>query len=91
MCLKCVGKCPANAETAFRASIAAQLGQVNGQVNGEYINSTEKVQCICAQGHVCYPIPSSIQQGHGMCLKCARLCPEETEEAFKANITALGG
>jgi very-short-patch-repair endonuclease len=87
MCLKCAGCCPDEAEKAFNASIAAQ----GGRIVGEYIRSADGIHCICAKGHDCYPLPSGIRQGQGMCRKCTGLCPEEAEKAFKASIVAHGG
>lgn len=66
-CIKCAGHCPEQAEEAFHEFISAQ----GGRVIGRYVDSQERVQCICAVGHECYPIPNAIQQGKWMCRKCA--------------------
>ena len=68
MCLKCVNLCPKQAKDNFYNNIK----KLGGKVIGEYVNSSKSVECECEKGHKCYPIPSSIQQGCGMCPKCSR-------------------
>jgi hypothetical protein len=62
-----------------------------GSVKGKYKGARVKVECVCPEGHMCYPMPSNIQRGRGMCLKCAGQCPEQAESNFRETITEKGG
>jgi len=68
MCKICVGKDSHIAEENFFETIE----KLGGIVVGEYTNALSKVECICRNGHVCHPIPNSIQQGQGICCQCTQ-------------------
>ena len=87
MCKKCAGLCPIEAENNFIKNIEG----LGGKVVGEYEGCHTPIKCLCKNNHVCYPIPSKIQQGQGMCKKCANICPEQAKENFVENIKNLGG
>jgi hypothetical protein len=87
MCKKCAGNCPEEAEKNFIANIE----RLDGRVVGKYLYSYEKVECICKNGHNCYPRPGDVRNGHGMCRKCINLCPVEAEKKFVSNVEKMGG
>jgi hypothetical protein len=58
---------------------------------GEYKNTDTPVKCLCKANHECSPRPTHIQQGDGMCLKCAGKCPAQGKENFIRRIEELGG
>ncbi len=87
MCRICTGRDPETSKQNFYANIE----RLEGKVIGEYVNSMTKIECICSKGHTCYPTPSSIQQGQGMCLICVGLDPETSKQNFYANIKRLDG
>jgi very-short-patch-repair endonuclease len=87
MCKKCANRCSEQAAEAFEASIVA----LGGRLVGVYTGAEVPVHCVCAFSHDCYPAPHTVQQGHGMCLKCAGLCPIEAAKAFEAAIMSMGG
>ncbi len=43
---------------------------MGGQIIGKYLSNHFPVECVCIHGHTCYPRPSSVQQGQGMCNQC---------------------
>jgi len=67
ICRACVGRDPGTAEAAFRARIA----ELGGVVVGGYAGKGNPVACLCPEGHECAPRPNDIQQGIGMCGRCA--------------------
>jgi hypothetical protein len=87
MCIKCAGHCPEESEKNFIENI----GKLGGRIIGKYERSDTKVECLCFNNHICFPTPNSVQQGGGMCIKCAGQCPEEAEKNFIKNIKKLGG
>jgi hypothetical protein len=87
MCLKCVNHCPIECERRFIESIT----WMGGVVVGKYKYSNVPVDCICVNNHECSPQPASIQQGHGMCLKCVNHCPVQSEENFLKAIAEMKG
>jgi hypothetical protein len=66
ICRSCSGKDPATAEAAFRARVAA----LGGAVIGSYVNCLTPVHVRCRAGHSCWPWPSSIRRGQGLCRSC---------------------
>jgi len=87
VCQICAGHDRETAEGAFRAALealgAAQLGP--------YVNNHTRVRARCAEGHECFPLPTHVQRGYGICLSCARQDPVAAEAAFRARIAELGG
>jgi hypothetical protein len=37
---------------------------------GEWVDTTVAVECVCAEGHSCFPWPNNTQRGVGICRKC---------------------
>ena len=55
------------AEAAFRARVE----ELGGEVLGEWQGASAPVACRCAAGHECNPWPTTVQQGGGICRRCA--------------------
>lgn len=87
MCRKCINRCPKDSEKNFIKNIE----KLGGKIIGKYINSTTKIECVCPNNHICYPVPQKIKIGRGMCKKCSGCCPEEAEKKFITNVDKLGG
>jgi len=87
ICAKCSNNCPIESKENFYKNIEF----LEGKVIGEYIGSNSKVLCVCKNGHICTPTPTSIQQGRTMCLKCVDNCPIQAGEQFCDKIKGLGG
>jgi hypothetical protein len=87
-CKTCAGKDPAIAEAKFRVRLA-ELGctplyeEYRGRRQGHHVR--------CVVGHVCYPSPASLQQGHGPCLICAKRDSATAEAAFRSRLAEVGG
>ena len=64
---------------------------MGGHVLGKYSGVNTPVECVCSQGHRCYPRHHSVRQGRGMCQVCAGREFETAKEAFFQRIEALGG
>lgn len=79
ICNKCLNRCPDQAATNFYNTIRENF---HGIIIGEYINNSSPIECLCVNTHLCYPIPSSIQQGQGICKKCANRCSEQSAQNF---------
>lgn len=67
VCGVCAGNTPAAGEAAFRRRVAEE-GAV---LLGTYVNNRTKVQVRCCNGHECWPDPSSVNGGQGVCRECA--------------------
>jgi hypothetical protein len=74
ICGTCVGMSPAVAEADFIQRVAV----LGGTVLGKYIKSVAPVLVRCPAGHDCYPIPSNIRRGQGIC----RLCKGKVWDVF---------
>lgn len=76
-------------ERRFIKNIEDKLG---GNVIGEYKGNEMPVECICKEGHQCFPCPNSIRNGRGMCNICVRHDPETSKINFVTSIEEkLGG
>jgi hypothetical protein len=69
-CRACAGKDPVTAEAAFLARLA-ELGAV--PLYEKYCGNARGHHVKCACGHDCWPRPGDVQQGDGICAKCARM------------------
>lgn len=67
ICPTCSGKDPAASEAKFLARLR-ELGAV--PLYETWTSSHEGHHVRCAAGHDCYPMPSSVNQGHGVCRFC---------------------
>ena len=47
-------------------------------------------ECICPNGHTCYPRPNAVKQGKGVCLTCAGQNMDEAAARFAANLEKFG-
>ena len=85
-CRVCAGNDPATAETAFRARLA-ELGAV--PLYEKYLGANRPHHVRCAEGHDCWPAPTSVQRGQGICRECAGVDPATTEAAFRSRLAEL--
>jgi hypothetical protein len=74
--------CAKNDPELSKYNFTNKIIEYGGSVIGEYQNANSKIKCICKNNHVCYPYPSNIQQGHGMCNKCS----QSAGEIFISNV-----
>ena len=68
ICWTCSGRNPRPAEAAFRARLA-ELGAT--LLEPTYLGAHGQHQARCAAGHKCLAQPNKVQQGHGICHRCA--------------------
>ena len=62
-----------------------------GRVIGKFVSSTTKVECVCPEGHVCYPTLNTLKEGFGMCTDCRPNSLLSGEKKFRQRIKNLGG
>jgi hypothetical protein len=67
------------------------IESLGGTVAERYQTNSIPIKCICKNGHVCYPFPSSVQQGQGICKICAGKDPLVAENRFRDQIKRLNG
>ena len=72
-------KDPVTAGSNFRKRIA----ELGGTIHGEYQGQNTPIKCVCDKGHECYPLPSTVRDGGGMCTICSRKDPIEVHNLFK--------
>ena len=72
ICLVCVGNDKGTAKKNFIMLVEKKH---KGKVMGLYVNAKTLVECMCKNGHKCYPKPNYVQQGDGIC----SLCKNKTE------------
>lgn len=68
ICRTCAGQDPVVAEMRFRKQLR-MLGAVPVYTQWRGVNRPHHVRCIA--GHDCYPHPSNVVSGQGICLPCA--------------------
>lgn len=68
-----------------------RVNELGGQVIGKYIKNNIKVECICINNHKCYPFPTNVIQGGGLCNICVGHDSATAEKKFFEKITRLGG
>ena len=68
ICATCAGKDPAAAEAAFRARLE-ELGATLLEPEWRGVGNPHLVKCL--EGHLTRPLPTNVQQGHGICRFCA--------------------
>jgi hypothetical protein len=66
-------------------------GKVVGRVTSEDIKATDKIECICSNGHTCYVHVSNLRTGGGLCNVCNGMCPVEASKKFYSKIIESGG
>lgn len=87
MCSTCSLTSPEKAKENFYAN----LEKIGAKPLEEYTRCDIKVKVICKNNHQCDVIPSSLVQGRGICLKCANICPIDSERKFREKIESMGG
>jgi hypothetical protein len=87
ICAICAGQSPAVAEAAFRERLT-ELGAT--LIERTWLGAMKKHHVICRGGHDVYTKPNWIQQGRGLCRRCAGLDPRDAEAAFRARLAELG-
>lgn len=78
---------------AFNDTVEAQGGAV---LETEWLGADTPHHAICAEGHDCWPVPSSVKGGQGICGPCGIIKRTTTIKArtwarFKSHVEALGG
>jgi very-short-patch-repair endonuclease len=83
MCIICAGIDPVTAENTFRKLVS----EMKGVVVGSYINGDTRIECICGNGHVCHPLPCSVNSGRSICRRCTK---SRGEKKLEQLLTKLG-
>lgn len=91
-CRTCAGKDPVVAEAAFRRRLAELDAEL---LEPKYLGSKRPHHVRCANGHDCWPAPTQLSQGTGICRKCAHqqidsLLSRGAEARFLARLAVLG-
>jgi hypothetical protein len=71
-CKKCAGNDPEQCQEKFVKKLAEKGGKLHE--TAVYVNNRTKIACVCKNGHLCYPTPSNVLGGQGICEKCM-MCP----------------
>jgi hypothetical protein len=79
-CAACAGVDSKLAASTFYA-LAASVGII---VVGSYINNSTPIECICLNGHTCYPRPNDVKRGVGWCGSCAKRSKKTAADNFYA-------
>lgn len=87
ICPACSGNSPEHAAARFRA----RLEELGATLLEPYVTTKTPVRVRCAAGHECWPAPSCVLAGQGVCAICAKRDPATAEAAFRARIAELGG
>lgn len=91
------GICPtcrggSHGEIAAAAAFRARLAELGAELlEPEWLGNRSKHRAICAEGHGCYPTPSGVRRGQGICRTCADRDPITAAAAFYARVAELGG
>jgi hypothetical protein len=87
-CRTCAGRDPKSTEAAFRACLAAAGAT---PAYDRWLDSLKRHHVVCAAGHDCYPYPTNVLRGIGLCRICSRRDPGAAEAAFRTLVATLGG
>lgn len=79
ICLICANRSSEAAATKFYQFIKDQ----GGYTLENYTKSKIRVLSVCNKGHICTPLPYSINSGGKMCFRCCQRCPEAAKERFE--------
>ena len=85
ICRTCSGTDPKLVHCAFYRRVE----ELGGRVVGTYVSATQPVECICGVGHTCWPKPSKLRQGRGLCRICSGKDPATAEAASAREWKAL--
>jgi len=83
LCKTCAGHDPAASEQEFINNVAA----LGGTVVGKYKYSSQPVECLCQHDHKCFPRPSDLRKGIGMCARCRQ---SQGEQMLGNHLEELG-
>jgi hypothetical protein len=86
ICRTCAGLDPKVAAAGFKA----KLTELDATLLEPYKGCNKPHHVRCANGHDCYPWPTSVKQGRGVCKICAGRDPETAEANFLARLAELG-
>jgi hypothetical protein len=84
-------KCARNSPEQSWENFVKNIEKLGGKVTGEYKGKDVPVECICKNGHICYPQPGNINNGQGMCKICVGIDSDTAKLNFYKNIERLGG
>lgn len=74
-------------EAAYRQRLAELGAEL---LEPEWLGHTKKHHVRCSKGHDCYPQPSGVLRGQGVCVPCGGRDRAAAETAFRARLAALG-
>jgi hypothetical protein len=75
-----------NAASEFESSVKEQ----GGIMRGKYTDAITPVECECRVGHVCYPVPTRVARGGGICNACAGHNQAVNEAEFRQFLDEQG-
>jgi very-short-patch-repair endonuclease len=83
MCKMCARNDASASEETFRKLVS----EMKGVVIGSYVNNFTPVECLCLNGHACYPHPQSVNVGNGICRHCRKSHGERKLEQLLTKLT----
>src|SRR6266566_4479899 len=87
VCRICAGLDPETVALNFR-EILKMLGAT--LIDTEWRGNQKRYRAMCANGHVCFPMPNSVQQGRGICRICSKRDSATAESNFKTKLQEFG-
>ena len=87
VCRVCAGNDPATAEAAFRQRLIELGAEL---LEPAWRGSGRKHHVRCRAGHDCYPMPSNVRRGQGLCRACAGQDTNVAAAAFRVRLDVLG-
>lgn len=88
LCRVCAGM---DSEAAFKSHLERVQALGGADLGGTWDGMNKPRRTRCAQGHLCFPYPSGVRNGGGLCRICAGLDPESALKAHLERVKALGG
>lgn len=88
ICKTCAGLDPATAWTEFRSRVAEQGGAV---LEPLWLGARQPHWVRCVNKHDCWPSPTHVRSGTGICRVCAGRDSDAAYADFKRRVTKLGG
>ena len=87
ICRTCCGLDPVVAEAAFRRRLA-EIGAT--PLFSEWLGVNRQHHVRCSSGHDCFPLPTNVQQGWGICGACVGRDRVEAERRFREQLDRIG-
>lgn len=89
VCRTCARRDPADAERRFLSAV----GRLGARPAPDYhwTGTHGPAALVCSEGHRCWPRPSGVVRGSGLCRTCSRRDPKDAEARFLREIEARGG